>query len=664
MVTDITEQRALADDLRRTTGMFHALVANLPAGVFFVQGSTGRPILVNARARQLLGQREDPAAGLQHFVQVYRLFRPDGTPYPTDQLPVCTALRRGSATVCDDIVVHRPDGRRLPLVTWAAPIDLAGTGRPDAAVWVFEDLTALHQAEAARRASEARLRTVVETMAEGLLVRDPSGQVLDHNPAACAIFGVPADGLRGRPLFDPRWQYLREDGSPLPPEEHPVRVVLRTGGPVRNRILGIRRTGVRVQEAGARKQGSEACLLTPDPCPLTPDRWVLVNALPLPHGAGGVVETFADVTAHREALEVLRASEEKYRGLVDTLPLILVQLDDRLHVTYANPATQAITGYGLEELREPAQWMGLLAPDDRDRARAAAEEVLAGRPVRTELRYRAKDGSERTAYCIGQRRGQGGATILAVDVTRERRLEQELQRAQRLELIGRLSSGIAHDFNNLLTVILSLAEVARSHVPGDHPAAAQLNHIAEAGEQAANLAGQLLAFSKQKQMAPRRVDLNRVAGRALGLLTAALPGKITLHSGLADGELWVQADQTQLQQVLMNLCLNARDAMPEGGCLEVRTELTREPAAEGLPKGGQAWVRLSVSDTGQGMTEHVKARIFDPFFSTKERGTGLGLAVVQQIISACGGRVEVWSEPGRGTRFEVWLPAAGQGECS
>src|SRR5205823_399979 len=159
-----TEQRALADDLRRTTSMFNTLVSNLPAGVFFVQGPHGQPILVNARARQLLGQREDPSAGLEYLSQVYRLFKPDGTVYPADELPVCMALQHGRTTMKDDIVVHRPDGRRVPLITWAAPVQLRSRGAPDAAVWVLEDLTALHQAEAARKDSEGRLRAVIETM--------------------------------------------------------------------------------------------------------------------------------------------------------------------------------------------------------------------------------------------------------------------------------------------------------------------------------------------------------------------------------------------------------------------------------------------------------------------------------------------------------------------
>jgi signal transduction histidine kinase len=386
VISDITEQRDLADDLRRTTSMFHALVANLPAGVFFVQGEAGLPILVNPRARQLLGQREDPTAGLSRLAQVYRLRRPDGTPYPTDELPVVAALRRGVTGMRDDIVVHRPDGRRVPLITWAAPIDLAGLGQHDAAVWVFEDLSLLRQAEAARRESEAALL-----------------------------------------------------------------------------------------------------------------------------------------------------------------------------------------------------------------------------------------------------------------------------RAQRLELIGRLASGIAHDFNNLLTVVLTLADLVRNSLPPDHATQDDLRRITYAGEQAANLAHQLLAFSKQRRPTPQRINVNRVAARALELLRATLPRAIHIEPALADADLFVQADEMQLQQALMNLCLNARDAMPHGGRLRVRTE--------DVPGDGQAtagWVHLSVEDNGEGIPEELQGRIFDAFFSTRERGTGLGLAMVRQIVEGFGGRVEVSSRPGEGARFDVWLPREGE----
>jgi PAS domain S-box-containing protein len=661
VVTDVTEQRALADDLRRTTSMFDALVANLPAGVFFVQGPHGRPILVNARARQLLGQREDASAGLEHLADVYHLFRPDGSPYPVAELPVYRALREGSTAMRDDIVVHRPDGRRIPLISWAAPVFItapgvlpsppganalrggaeAGSPAPAAsAVWVLEDLTALHQAEAAHRDTEVRLRAVIETMGEGLLVHDRKGAVVECNPTACALLGRSAEGLRGRALAELDWSYLREDGSPLPPDEHPVAAVLRLGRPVRHVVLGL--TSPRADAV----------------------RWILLNAMPL-GGCGpavtGVVTTFSEITSHVRAQKLLRLSEEKYRGLVESLPLSVIQSDRELRVLYANPATKAITGYDLADIAEPVRWQALIHADDLPLVRDLARDTLAGEPARGECRYRARDGSEKVAYMLLQPRWQDGrvigVTTMMVDMTRERRLEQELQRAQRLELIGRLSSGIAHDFNNLLAVVMSLTDLARDNLPDEHPVRDDLQRINDAAEHAANLAAQLLAFSRQRRILPQRVEVNAVARRTLELLRATLPAAIRLEARLDSPEPFVQADETQLQQVLMNLCLNARDAMPAGGTLRVRTETVAAPPSRGFGAAAR-WVRLSVHDEGEGMSDHVKARIFDPFFSTKERGTGLGLAVVQQIVESYGGRIEVNSQPGRGARFDVWIPEA------
>jgi PAS domain S-box-containing protein len=666
IVTDITEQRLLADDLRRTTSMFHTLVAHLPAGVFFVQGPGGQPILINARARQLLGRREDPSAGVAQLAQVYRLYRPDGTPYPPDELPVCQALRRGLTSMRDDIVVHRPDGRQVPLVAWAAPLDLRGHGQPDAAVWVFEDLTALRQAETARRDSEAQLRAVVATMAEGLVVFDRSGTIGECNPAAAVLFGLDPDQLRGRCLWDPHWVRLREDGSPLGPDDLQALFRLRSGQPVRNVVLGIpqvHRADYRLpmEESGAvpRDQDAAICHLQSAIC--NPVRWVLVNAMPLTQGADGVpdrvVATFADITGYRHALEVLRVSEEKYRGLVESLPLMLLQADRQLRITYVNPAAQALTGYDLAELGEPGAWQALVHPEDRDRVLACQRDAVGGQTARFEARFRAKDGSEKVGYVVLQPRWQAGqvigTTALVVDMTLQRRLEHELLRAQRLELVGRLASGVAHDFNNLLTVILTLTELAQHNLPADHVVREDLRRIAEAGEQAAGLAGQLLTFSKQRRVVPHRIDLNQVARRTLELLRGSLPPDITVEADLAGEPLPVLADSLQLHQVLMNLCLNARDAMPHGGRLGLRTD-----AAPAGPPAGPGWVRVAVRDSGHGMDDEVRGRIFEPFFSTKERGTGLGLAVVRQIVESFGGRIEVHTQPGQGSQFVVWLPRA------
>jgi signal transduction histidine kinase len=245
-----------------------------------------------------------------------------------------------------------------------------------------------------------------------------------------------------------------------------------------------------------------------------------------------------------------------------------------------------------------------------------------------------------------------GVLSILVDLTRERELERGLERAQRLETVGRLSSGVAHDLNNLLSVILTLANVAGDDLPPGSATRDDLRRIGEAAEQAAALAGQLLALGRRRP-AGGPAEVNAAVRRALTLLRGSLPPGLYVEADLAAGALHVPADETQLQQVLMNLCLNARDAMPQGGRLTVRT------AAES--DGAGAWVRLTVGDDGYGMTEEVRSRVFEPFFTTKECGAGLGLAVVRQIAEGCGGRVEVTSSPGKGACFDVWLPAAPPG---
>jgi PAS domain-containing protein len=279
-VEDITERRKLSYNLRRSTTMLQALVANLPAGVFFVQGPEGYPILANARARQLLGQREDASVPLAQLSRQYRLHRPDGSEYPPDELPVARALRQGVSCTANDIVIHRPDGRRVPLVTWAAPVEFDAKGRPDAVVWVLEELTAFQQAESMRRESETLLRAVIETLANGVLVQDAAGTVIECNRAACTILGVSRERLLGRVGLCGEAGGQAEDGRPLPCEQCPDMQAAQTGEAVRDRVIGIA------------SPGSEG------------PRWLLVNSLLLPAGPllganprrARVVTSFVDIT--------------------------------------------------------------------------------------------------------------------------------------------------------------------------------------------------------------------------------------------------------------------------------------------------------------------------------------------------------------------------------
>jgi PAS domain S-box-containing protein len=381
--------------------------------------------------------------------------------------------------------------------------------------------------------------------------------------------------------------------------------------------------------------------------------------MPLGTGSGvsGVVTTYADVTASTHARNLLRRSEERFRGLIESLPVALLEADPSMRVTYANPAWTTLTGYEVSEVAEPAAWSRIIHPDDLPRLLNLAAEALAGQTSRGEFRYQAKDGSDKVGFAITQPRWQNGAVIgtltLILNLTRERQLEKELQRSQGLELVGRLSSGTAHDFNNFLTVILSLADLARSTLPPDHAARADLDGIIDAAGQASDLAQQLMSFGKPRRGTACRLEVNRLVRRTLELVRASLPAGANLQADLAAEELHVLGDETQLRQVLVNLCLNARDAVTDlgpKGCVTVQTV---------HEQGG---VGLAVEDNGVGMDEKTRARLFDPFFSTKEHGTSLGLTVVRQIVESHGGRIEVTSQLGQGTRFHIWWPACPDGE--
>jgi PAS domain S-box-containing protein len=642
LIEDITDQRTLSHNLRKMTNMLQVLVSNLPTGVYFVQGPMGYPLLVNARARQLLGQREDLSAGLATLSKVFRLHRPDGTEYPWEELPVCKALRQGVTCRANDIIVHRPDGRKIPLITWAAPVDLHSTGTPDAAVWVLEDWTAMQQAELAVRESELRLRAIIETMGEGVIVQDADGVIIDCNAAACAILGITREQLISHAGFVPGTVCLRDDGTVFPRDKQPDRQALHSGQPARGVILGLS-----LDEEGD-------------------VRWLLVNSLPLPVGPivglnpqkARVVTTFADITQQMKIQDSLRVTKEKYQNLIETLPFMLVQRDRDFNILYLNPAATQLTGFSADEFLRPGFCHSIVHPDDQPMYEAAAKIVAQGKSTRIEARFRTKDGSYKTVLAFFHPNLHHaeiiGSTNLVVDITVQRRLEEQLIHAKHLEVVGRLASGTVHDFNNLLMVLMGLAGCAKAELPESHPAWQYLSRIEDVGEQAAHLTGQLLTFSKQRPRQSRPVDLNAIVAQTVKLARSVMPADITVETLLDASLPAVRGDENQFKQIVMNLCLNARDALKAGGTVTIRTDRAAPPNAD-----GKTWGHLSIHDTGHGMPEEVRVRVFEPFFSTKENGTGLGLAVVQQIVKESGGLIEVWSKPGEGTRFDIWLPLAG-----
>ncbi len=321
-------------------------------------------------------------------------------------------------------------------------------------------------------------------------------------------------------------------------------------------------------------------------------------------------------------------------------------------------------------------WLDAVHPDDRARVHQAWLEAVANlQPFDEEYRARREDGEYRILHSRGVPvLGDEGEVRewvrVSTDVTparlveeRLQRKEQELDQAQRLDAVGRLAGGVAHDFNNLLTAIMVPAELAMESLPPDSPLRSDLSEIRDAGQRAAELTSQLLAFSRQQVLTVSVVDFDGVVEAAVHIVQRLIPESIAVRLHLDGAGRMVKVDRTQVEQVIINLAINARDAMPDGGDLLVETrvqEVTPDDADRhaGLEPG--EYVMLAVTDSGVGMDAETRERIFEPFFTTKQRGrgTGLGLATVYGIVRQSGGDIWIYSEPGNGTVVKVFFPVA------
>jgi PAS domain S-box-containing protein len=396
-----------------------------------------------------------------------------------------------------------------------------------------------------------------------------------------------------------------------------------------------------------------------------------------------VVSSGIDITQHKRIEDELRRHEERYRTLVEQLPLVIYidRLDELSSKIYTSPQVTSLLGYEAAEWeRDEGLFVRLLHPDDRERVLAEHRRVReTGEPLELEYRLIGHDGEVVWVRDGGivLRDEAGEPRFLQgylLDITARKeheaersRLEEQLRQAQKMEAIGRLAGGIAHDFNNLLTAIQGYSDLALTRIEeGDRDAQRRdLEEIRRAADRASQLTRQLLAFGRRQMLQPKVLDLNAVVGDMESMLRRLIGEDVELVTDL-DRELGtVRADPNQVEQVLMNLVVNARDAMPDGGRLVVGTR--NAAVAEGATRERVAvqpgdYAVLVVSDTGEGMTDDVRERIFEPFFTTKPagEGSGLGLATVYGIVKQSGGYIWVESTPGEGTAFHVYLPLDGR----
>ena len=388
------------------------------------------------------------------------------------------------------------------------------------------------------------------------------------------------------------------------------------------------------------------------------------------HTPSGVPEKMIiinrDITARKEAAESIRSSEAAFRSMVEDAPYGIVRTDSQGKLISANPAFERMLAYEHPAELLRANLATDIFVDSAEFSKLRQRLEATGELKDAQIELRRKDANLITVRCSGRlgkeaHRSQPCFDLFAEDVTQKRILERQLQMAGKMEAIGRLSGGIAHDFNNLLGVMIGYSQLFRRKLDPQSPLLEYADEIQKAGQRAASLTRQLLAFSRQQILTPAVLNLNDLVVDMERMLPRLLGEDITVSTSLFPELAMVKADQSQIEQVIMNLAVNARDAMPTGGKLRIETANVKLDQAyvrhhPGAKPGD--YVMLTVVDSGTGIDQETLPHIFEPFFTTKEvgKGTGLGLATVYGVVKQSGGYIWVKSESGEGAEFQIYLP--------
>jgi len=632
---DITERKQVEDALLESEDRYHQLFDASTDAILVRTGET----IAHANSAALKLFRADHIGDLvgRRYLDFV---------HPDDRAESVERVRR---SMKGDWIVppreHRlitSDGQVIYVESAGVPIKYQGEIQH---FGMFRDITDRKKAEEALRESEEQHRQIVESSTDAILVR--SGDIIIYaNSAAVRLFRASHTGdLVGKSYLglvhpDDRQESIERIKKGIknrwiaPPREH--RIMALNG-----QVLHVESTGVPIQYKGETQ----------------------------------LFGVFRDITERRQFDEKLRETERKYRELAESLPQVIFEVDSNGNLVYLNQTGYALFGYTPEDLANGFNVLEAFIPEDRERIANDIMLNVQGQKVgRQEYTAVKKDG---TKFPVGvhanrvmrEQKATGVRGIL-IDFTATKRAEEEkkkleiqLQQAQKMEAIGALAGGIAHDFNNILSAIIGYTELAMLNEGAEH-CTAELKEALIAANRAKDLVKQILAFSRQtdEERMPVRVAL--VAKEAVRFLRATLPATIEIKTRIDDKSGAVLANSVELHQIIMNLCTNAQHAIGEqAGLLEVavqntEVDLSRKNDIIELEIG--SYVRISVKDTGYGMAPDLMKRIFDPYFTTKEKGvgTGLGLAVVHGIVKKYGGTIQVESELGKGTTFHIYLPKA------
>ncbi|HXZ94006.1 MAG TPA: PAS domain S-box protein [Burkholderiales bacterium] len=628
---DITERKRAEAALRSSEEQYRAIF-NASEDALVLWDSSMRRVDINPAYERLYGWTREEVVGRGY----------DALGLPADYAePRLELVRRTLAgeTCRVELESLRKNGERFQADIRTIPV--VHRGEPHVLA-IVRDITARKAAEGALRASEEQYRAIFNATADALVLRDAQFRIVDVNAAY--------ESMSGR---------RRE------------KVIGLTDLTLTRNASAVDRRRLHAEALAGKSVDFEADGRRPDGSPFVLE----VRGVPMTYrGEPHVLYIGRDATEAKLAEQALRASEEQYRAVFVASLDALVLRDESFRIVDVNPSYEKMSGYARAEV-EGADHVVANPPEIDAAVKALHRRALAGEPVRMEAQMIRRDGRPIDIELSGVRtmyQGRPHVLYAGRDITarrqaeaRHRELEAQLRQAQKMEAIGHLTGGIAHDFNNILTGIMGYLTLAgeREAASSDAKLARHLQQAQHGATRAKELIQQMLAFSRAQRGKPRAVSLAPLAEEAVKLLGSSLPATVELRTELEQGLPAVMIDPVQVEQILLNLCINARDAMDGAGKITVGVRHAAQGAAPRCaschkPADGR-YVELAVADSGPGIAPAVLERMFEPFFSTKEvgRGSGMGLATVHGIVHEHGGHVVVETAPGRGATFRVLLPA-------
>ena len=632
------EARLEAGNVPGEQAFLSAVLDNIGEAIVICDAN-GRLIRFNEAARILHGLPEEPIPP-DEWAGYYDLYRMDGvTPLSMSEVPLYRALQGERVRNAEIVVVPKNSEPHYLVCNGQALSD--EKGQPIGAVVAMHDITRRKQAEHLLRESESRFQRMLSGVPDMISVHSPGMDILYSNWAGFAA--VPESS---RILHTKCYRTYRGFDDICP--DCLAKTVLDTRQPMQTESR------------------------------LADGTWVDLRVIPIFDKDQNIemfMEWVRDITERKRVEEDLRESEEKYRGLFESLVDGVAESDLEGRILSCNPAYLRMTGHSEEEIRHlryrdltPDKWHAT----DAHHVKQTLERGYSDLYEKERLR---KDGttipiSMRIWLKTDKHGRPAGFWGIIRDISdrfhaqQEReKLQHQLHQAQKMESIGRLAGGVAHDLNNLLSPILGYSEMLLEDLPGTDPRNGQMKEIVRAGSRAQDLVSQLLAFCRKQPLQFQAMDINALLQDFEKLLRRTLREDISLQWEMDPSLPHIQGDTGQLEQVIMNLAVNAQDAMPQGGALSIKTAAMELDGSAAKEKGDVAagpYVMLAISDTGAGMDANTIDHMFEPFFTTKEKGkgTGLGMATAYGIIKQHGGSIRVYSEPGIGTTIKIYLPAA------